>query len=198
MVEPDLPDCLTLWRCIGCGSMGGADLCLGTCAFKKLMLVSAEDHAALLDYFLTLSERRKSLQGLARAIADATETEEAFAKAGEGVRQQARAQLHRAPEENDPPPAIAPDDRLETWRCASCGQVEALHECLGICIRRNGDYVRGEDHDALNTQIERLRDETRRLASLARQFGWARPRPGQGEVMRAALGQAARRLLTAA
>lgn len=198
MSEPDWPQCLTLWRCIGCGSMGNAEACQGTCAFKRLMVVTAEDHAELLDYFLALSERRDVLHDLARAIAAAAQTEEGFAHSHEALRVEARRLLRAAPEENDPPPPIPPDERLETWRCASCGQVEAQHECLGICIRRNGDYVTGEDHDALSAGIQGLRHETRKLASLARQIGWSSPRPGQLEGARVALGMTAQSLLPAA
>jgi hypothetical protein len=198
MAEPDWLNALTLWQCIGCGSMGNAETCTGACAFKKLLLVGAEDHAVLLDHFLTLEERRDALADFARALAAATETEDGFAQKSEELRLQARGLLRGALEDSAPLSPVPPEDRFETWRCESCGQVEAQHECLGVCIRRNGDYVAGADHDALGARIESLRGEMQELASLARRVGWASPRPGRLEATRAAWGQEARRLMPAA
>ena len=42
----DLPDCLTLWRCIGCGAMGNAAECTGDCDFQRRFVVDAEVHPA--------------------------------------------------------------------------------------------------------------------------------------------------------
>lgn len=197
MIEPDWPQCLTLWQCVGCGSMGNSEPCLGTCDFKRLMVVGVEDHAELLDYFLTISERLDLLRALASNVAAASESAELFAGALEELRQSARNLLHEVPEELDPPPAVAPDERAEVWLCASCGQVEAPRDCLGICIRRNGEFVRASDHDSLSARIDSARNELRELASLARQVGWTRPRPGQVERARHAFQTKAREFSSA-
>jgi hypothetical protein len=130
MSEADWPQCLTLWRCIGCGSMGAGESCDGSCAFKRLMVVAAEDHADLLDCFFTLSARRDELRGFARSLAAAAATEVGFARKRHALRLQARDLLRIAPEDPPSPPVVPKDERFETWRCTSCGQVEAQNECL--------------------------------------------------------------------
>lgn len=194
--EGDWPVCLNLWQCVGCGSMGNSNECTGACAFKRVMVIDVERHADLLEYFLTLSERLDSLRELARQAAAACESEKAFLAGGERLRTQAKKLLQSTPETQEPP--IAAEERNEVWECTSCGQVEAPRECLGICIRRKGEFVRGEDHDALSARIEKNRRDVRRLTTFARQIGWAVPRPGQSERTLEALRTMADELLNAA
>jgi len=191
------PECLTVWRCIGCGAMGNARECLGTCHFKRYFVVDAASHADLLEFQLNLCERNEALRRFARDVATEAATPERFEQALAGLRARAKSLLAQAPSE-EAPKAVSPDERAEIWLCASCGMVEAPRDCLGICIRRNGDFIRGEDHDALNARIESARIESRSLASLARQVGWTTPRPGLSERTRAAVRTAALALLAGA
>jgi hypothetical protein len=161
------------------------------------MLVGVEAHADLLEYFLTLSERLDPLRELAREIAAAAETQERFTNSFEALRSQARNLLRPAPEETEPQGVVDPDERHEVWLCTSCGQVEAPRDCLGICVRRNGEFVRATDHDGLGARIESGRREARRLATLARQIGWTSPRPGQADTLRNAVRRSALALLEA-
>ena len=195
MEQQNGPQSLPLWRCIGCGSMGNFEACVGTCAFTRVVVVSAERHAELLDYFLTLDERLATLRVMAREAVETCAAVEGFAAGYEHLRSEAKKLLQSTPGALDPPLRAAQDERNEIWLCASCGQVEALHECLGICVRRQGEFVRAEDHDALDARVQAARGEARRLASLARQLGWASPRPGQWEQMRVALWQTAKAAL---
>ncbi len=191
------PECLTLWRCIGCGAMGNAKECQGTCDFKRDFVVDAASHADLLEFFLSLSDHNEALHLLARDVVAETAAAERFERALAGLRARAKRLLAEALGE-EPPQAVPPDERAEIWLCVSCDMVEAPRDCLGICIRRNGDFVRGKDHDALSAQIESARIESRSLAALARQIGWATPRPGQFERTRGALRTMALSLLATA
>ena len=188
MAEADetAPETLTLWQCVGCGAMGNAEECVATCDFKRAFVVDAASHADLLEYWLNLSEHIEALREFAREIVAETETPERFERALTDLRVRGKDLLALAPREKTPQ-AVPPDERAEIWLCAACGMVEAPRDCLGICVRRTGDFVRAEDHDALSARIERARLEARILAALARQIGWTVPRPGQSERMRAAL-----------
>ena len=37
--QDSYPETLALWRCIGCGAMGNAAECTGSCDFKRLFLL---------------------------------------------------------------------------------------------------------------------------------------------------------------
>jgi hypothetical protein len=185
-VDETAPETLTLWQCVGCGAMGNAKECVAACDFRRYFVVNAASHADLLEYWLSLSEYIEALRGLAREIVAEAETPERFERALERLRLRARDLLAQAPPEQAPP-AVPPDERAEIWLCAACGVVEAPRDCLGICVRRTGDFVGAADHDALSARIEMARLEARSLAALARQTGWTVARPGQAGRMRAAL-----------
>lgn len=185
-VDETAPETLTLWQCVGCGAMGNAEECVATCDFKRVFVVDAASHADLLEYFLSLSEYNERLREFAREIVAETETAERFERALTDLRVRGKALLAQAPREKAPQ-AVPEDERAEIWLCAACGMVEAPRDCLGICVRRTGDFVRADDHDALSARIEKARLEARSLLTLARQIGWTIPRPGQSERMRDAL-----------
>ncbi len=189
-VDETSPESLTLWRCIGCGAMGNARECVGACDFKRAFVVDAVSHADLLEYFLNLNEFNENLREFAREVAAVTATAESFERALPDLRQRAKKLLARAPREKAPQ-AVPDDERAEIWLCAVCGMVEAPRDCLGICVRRTGDFVRADDHDSLGARITGARAENRPLAALARQIGWSVPRPGQLERMREAAQSAA-------
>jgi hypothetical protein len=192
-VDETSPDALTLWCCVGCGAMGNARDCVAACAFKRAFVVDAASHADLLEYFLNLREYNEALRELARELAMETATPESFERALPDLRLRGKNLLARAPREKAPQ-AVPEDERAEIWLCGACGMVEAPRDCLGICVRRTGDFVRAEDHDALGARIERAGAQNRPLAALARQIGWSFPRPGQLERMREAARSAALRL----
>jgi hypothetical protein len=193
----DLPDCLTLWRCIGCGAMGNAAECTGDCDFQRRFVVDAEVHADLLESYLGLSERRAALGAFAEDVAAATEpAPDTTAEPGRfqevlaGLRARAKALLAAAPD--GPPAAPAPaEERAEIWLCGSCGLVEAQRNCLGICIRRTGDFVQTTDHDRLAAEVAALDRQIGALSVLLRQIAWSTPKPGQAEATRLALRRSA-------
>lgn len=177
---------LTLWRCIGCGAMGNAEECIGTCDFKRDFVIDAQSHADLLEFHLNLTERNEALRRFAAELAASTEDLGHFLSASAALRGKARALAAEPPQQARPNPA--PDDeRMEIWLCRRCGQVEAFRDCLGVCIRRSGDFVQSSEHGKIAREIEVMEAQTRILAALARQFAWTSPKPGQENATRLAL-----------
>jgi hypothetical protein len=194
--EQDGPQCLTLWQCIGCGSMGNAESCEGTCNFAKLELVTAQQHAYLLDQCLAVTDQTEQFKTLVREIAAQTENGDHFERAYRSLQLRARRLLHHVRKDENPRAAPA-DERATIWLCASCGQVEAPQECLGVCIRRNGEFVRAEDHDATEARTEAAQQEANKLIPLVRHLAWATPRAGQWERTRQSFRQRATALVRA-
>jgi hypothetical protein len=131
-VEDSTPETVALWRCIGCGAMGNASECVGSCDFKRLFVIAAARYADLLDYCLNLDERNEALRVLARDLHAETGEDERFARALASLRQRAKALLALGPVAA-PPPAACEEEADEIWRCARCGQIEAFRDCLGVC-----------------------------------------------------------------
>lgn len=179
--EDELPDCLTLWRCIGCGAMGSVEQCTGSCAYQKLDVIGAEDHTELLDDFATIKTQAQSLEAVVRQIAALGEEHRDYERAYRDLRKSARTLVrsldHGAISAQN---RIAPEDeRATVWLCTTCGQVEAPQPCLGICIRRNGDFVRASDHDELAAGVEFAQKGAREMAALVHQFAWVTPHAGE-------------------
>lgn len=125
--ESSGPERLTLWWCIGCGAMGNAAECAGTCDFKGHFIVEAGRHADLLDYCFNLADRNEALRQFSSEITAETDDSRRFAHAL--IRLRSRAKVLLAPAPIEAPPQAAPDDeRAEIWLCACCGQVEALRD----------------------------------------------------------------------
>jgi hypothetical protein len=178
-------EAIALWQCIGCGAMGNAEECQGNCDFKRFFVVGAERHADLLEFFLNLSACNARLRQFAQEIIAETAEAGRFERSLPHWRARAKDLLALAPVEAAPQ-IVPSDERAEIWLCARCGQVEALRECLGVCIRRAGDFVFSSDHDGVAARVEGLQAETRALIVLARQIAWSAPKAGQTEVMRVA------------
>lgn len=181
LAEVELPDCLTLWRCIGCGAMGSVELCTGSCAYQKLDVVGAEDHADLLEHFATIVGQAHRLEPAVRQIAALEEEhpncERAYRSLQKSARTLIRSLDHGAISAQNK--KVPDDERATVWSCATCGQVEAPQPCLGVCIRRNGDFVRSQDHDELAARVELAQASAREMAALVHQLAWVTPRAGE-------------------
>lgn len=185
-------ECLTLWRCIGCGAMGNTAECTGGCDFHRGFVVDAEVHAELLENVLLLRERTAALRQFIGDVIAATEIDP-FEPALADLRLRARQLL--AETSNAVRPEAAPEDeRAEVWLCATCGMAEAQRNCLGICIRRTGDFVLTTQHDQLAADALALDGTVAAMAVMLRQIAWSAPKPGQSETMRAALRTSGRQL----
>ena len=172
------PETLALWRCIGCGAMGNAAECAGSCDFKRRFVVGVAPYADLLEHGLDLDARNEALRALARDLHAETGEDEQFARALASLRQRAKALLALGTVAVAPPTAWE-DEADEIWRCATCGQVEAFRDCLGVCIRRAGEFVLSSECEAVAARVARLDAERRELTALARQLAWSSPKPGQ-------------------
>jgi len=184
-VEDSTPETVALWRCIGCGAMGNASECVGSCDFKRLFVIAAARYADLLDYCLNLDERNEALRVLARDLHAETGEDERFARALASLRQRAKALLALGPVAA-PPPAACEEEADEIWRCARCGQIEAFRDCLGVCIRRTAEFVLSSDYEAVAARVARFYAEQCALTALARQVAWSSPKPGQTSATRLA------------
>jgi hypothetical protein len=197
LAEGQLPECLTLWRCIGCGAMGNAEQCTGACAYQKLYVVSAEEHAELLENFAAIKRQEQCLEAVVQDIAALTEErshpESAYRDLQTSARTLFRSLDHEALSSQNL--SVPDDERAIVWSCATCGQVEAPQPCLGICIRRNGDFLRASDHDELAARAEVAQVRARELAALVRQFVWVAPHAGQWDAARRAFQEKAIKLL---
>ena len=181
LAEDDLPDCLTLWRCIGCGAMGNVEQCTGSCAYQKLDIVGAEDHADFLEHFGVINAQARRLEPVVRQIAalgkEHPDHERAYRSLQKSARRLIRGLDHRAISARN---AMVPEDeRATVWWCSTCGQVEAPQPCLGICIKRNGDFVRSQDHDELAARVELAQRGAREIAALVHQLAWVTPHAGE-------------------
>lgn len=75
-----------------------------------------------------------------------------------------------------------------TWWCERCGGLDAPQPCVGVCVRRQAEWVNLEALERQRAAAHvRLQDE-RRLAGTVRAITLTRPRPGA----EAAHGQALR------
>lgn len=181
LAEVELPDCLTLWRCIGCGAMGSVEQCTGSCAYQKLDVVGAQDHGDFLAHFGAINDQARRLESVVRQIAALGEEHPDQERAYRSLQMSARTLIqsldHRAISARN---AMVPEgERATVWWCATCGQVEAPQPCLGICIRRNGDFVRSQDHDELAARVELAQRGAREMAALVHQLAWVTPHAGE-------------------
>jgi hypothetical protein len=77
---------------------------------------------------------------------------------------------------------VTPADEYATvWQCGTCGQIEAPQSCLGVCIRRNGEFLRADHYAELAARTEAELRKAQELRSLVLQLAWVAPRVGQWE-----------------
>ena len=176
---------ITVRACIGCGAIDNAQPCLGTCVDRRLDLVRADQHAAavaaLSGLEQALAERRTLVERLARSAPAETEWEP--------LRARARATLRVAV-------TIEPGDVVTTWKCESCGRIEAPQPCIGVCIRPETPMVTASEHAEVLEEAAAARRELEWWAPPVRQLAWTTPRPGRGEDAAQAVRAAAQARLT--
>lgn len=179
--EAPLAESLLLWSCIGCGAMGNSKPCLGTCDYRKLEVVGVEEHADALDMVFELMDQVERLTAMAQLIAsangDLSDVESAYrllqTRARVTLRSIDMSKMQKCVE------IISTADRASVWLCATCGQIEAPQQCLGICIRRNGEVVRSDDHDKVVEKLTVAHRRAQELGALIYRLAWVSPRDGQ-------------------
>ena len=180
--DPQL-DSLVLWRCVGCGAMGNNQPCSGACAFRKLAVVSADEYAELLESLFAIKDEAERLEAVVGKIAGLRDVQDNFEPAYARLQRVARECLRSADHDETfwRKPVDPEFEAATVWLCATCGQVEAPQSCLGICIRRNGEFLRADHYLELAAQIETMQRRARDLIALVRQLARVAPHPGQCE-----------------
>ncbi len=178
-----LPECLILWRCIGCGAMGNSEPCAGACKFRKLEIVSAAEYAELLENFDAIKEQADRLAAVVREIAALGDEQSDYERVYRKLQLRAREILRSADyDETSRQDTVDPEFEPATvWLCATCGQVEAPQSCLGICVRRNGEFLSADPYVELAARTEAEQRQARELRALVRQLAWVAPHVGQWE-----------------
>jgi hypothetical protein len=166
--------------------------CIGTCDDRRVELVHAVAHDRLLAERDEERRRGDVFVELARRVASA-EPDGGWEAAYRGMQGAARAALRAAGPGVEP--SAEEDDVVSGWWCASCGRLEAPQPCLGICIHRPDELVRGDVHADAAADAAAARKRAAGLGALARRAAWATPRAGHWEDSGRALVLEARRLL---
>lgn len=164
-------------RCIGCGAMFEPERCEDGCSVARLELVAVEDLDALESALRATQARIDALLPVARALA--APPPERLESVYRSVARSARAALHDAPAAVVwPAPLGDPDGplRIDVWRCAICGAVDAPQECLGICIWRRFEWVGLDDWKRLDSRAHAASVLERRLTGLLGRLAYATPR----------------------
>jgi hypothetical protein len=174
---------LVLWRCVGCGAMGNNQPCSGACTYRQLAVVSADEYAELLESLFAIKDQAERLYAVVRKIAGLRDVQDSFEPAYARLQRLARECL-RSPDHNETfwrKPVDAEFEPATVWLCATCGQVEAPQSCLGICIRRDGEFLRADHYVDLAAQIETMQRRAHDLTTLVRQLARVAPHAGQFE-----------------
>jgi len=163
--------------------MGNSEPCTGACAYRKLEIVGADDYADLLETFAAIQDRAERLEAVVREIIALRPEHCGFDDAYRSLQLQAR-EILRSADFGELSRQIAVERDCEpatVWLCATCGQVEAPQSCLGVCIRRNGEFLSADHHAALAGRIDIEHRRARELSALVRQLAWVAPHVGQLE-----------------
>ena len=177
--EYQFPSSLTMWTCIGCGAMGNFQDCSGTCAYRKLEVIGVQEYADLLERLDMVTGQADSLRSLVRLIAlfawEESDAEEFY----RSHQHQARSALRAFPPfEHD---GATTADSSTVWQCASCEQIEAPRQCIGVCTRRRGEFVRAEDYESLRRRLFETIRQSQRLTAFVQKLAWVSPKSGQWE-----------------
>jgi hypothetical protein len=168
---------VTVSACIACGRVDRLAECTGDCADRRLMLVDAGAHAEVERAAERARAAAEPLRSLVARLDDAPAGEGAAAAHYADLQRTARQALDElhADEPALKPPALA----IETWRCLTCGRIEAPQPCLGVCIKHPADMIAADVHAPVRTQAEAAFAELARLTELVRRIAHTTPRAGQ-------------------
>lgn len=76
------------------------------------------------------------------------------------------------------PESLEPDTYFEIECCATCGAVEAPQPCIGVCIRKVGEFVLRAHHDTLACEVARLSTYCEAAVTLLGRMCSVTPRAG--------------------
>lgn len=75
--------------------------------------------------------------------------------------------------------SLETDPYFEIERCSACGAVEATQPCLGVCIRKVGEFVAREHYEAIVAEVDLLARHCDESMSLLRRLHNVTARQGQ-------------------
>jgi len=84
---------LTAWQCIGCGRLEGPQPCIGVCQDRRIELVRAADHDAVLERAARAEQRAAVLGEFVRRLATTTPREGEWERGYRALQARARELL---------------------------------------------------------------------------------------------------------
>ena len=162
--------------CIACGRIDRFADCTGDCRDRRLDLVRADDLESVASALSAARESKGRLAGPLAGLREEQRSEVEAEAAYRRLRDEARRALDGLANLDETQPGRAPV--AETWRCMTCGRIEAPQPCLGICVKHPVAMIEGSDYEAVRTELLDVLDELRRNAALLRQLVFVTPRPG--------------------
>jgi hypothetical protein len=153
--------------------------CEPGCAEQKLELIHAEAYDELAGQLAEARALIAAVAEVAQRLADSAAggSEAAYRAAQELARAALRAQPSPGAEVDEPEPAAV----TTAWWCPECGGIEALKECLGICVWRPLEWVSRERYERLEERLVGQRERARRARALLATLAHVTPRPGHWE-----------------
>lgn len=179
--DDELPPTLQLWFCIGCGSMGHFAGCDDGCRMEAIEVVSAEAFADLLECRDVFRARRNDLAPvvamLQAPIRDTNDAERRWHQ----IRDAASAQLASLKNSGDQVTVSVPELQpfSEVHRCAKCGASESYQPCIGVCVRKTGEFVERHYYEAIAAEVLELGTYAEAATALLRQICRVAARKGQ-------------------
>ena len=179
--EEHLPPTLTLWFCIGCNSMGNFAGCPDGCRMQPMEVVPATMFADLLAMKHELHDKAAALEAVltrVRMPASAGDDPERIWHTLKSEASKALVTLAASPQ-HPPIQTPEPDAYFEIERCSACGAVEATQPCLGVCIRKVGEFVACEHYEAMVAEVDLFARHCDESMSLLRRLHNVTARQGQ-------------------
>lgn len=145
-----------LWLCISRNSTGNFAGSPDGCRMQPMEVVPAT-------MFTDLFALKSELQDKAAALEAVLTRIRTLASAGDNperiwhtLKSDARRALVAAAANPQHPPAKSaePDVYFKIERCSACGAVEATQPCLGVCIRKVGEFVAREPYEAKFADVD--------------------------------------------
>ena len=152
----DLPPTLKLWFCIGCNSMGNFAGCPDGCRMQPMEVVPATMFADLLALKYELHDKAAAMQAVLMRIRTPASAGDDPERIWHTLKSDARKALVAVAASPQHPPIKTPepDAYFEIERCSACGAVEATQPCLGVCIRKVGEFVAREPYEAKFADVD--------------------------------------------
>jgi hypothetical protein len=176
------PERVSVPTCIGCGAMSRLGTCETGCFERKLELVRAAAHDAILtdgiDRRARIAAFTNVVQGLASIEPRRDQYEDAYRSAQRAARDVLRC---HADDERQTIDLGEPSEYATTWWCPACGGIDAPQPCLGICVWRSVEWVERGAYETVREQSIVEREREQQLRRVLQKVAWITPRSGHWE-----------------